>query len=253
MPVVLITGASSGIGAALAEVYAARGFDLLVLARRTERLQRLSETLQARYRRNVLGLACDVTDATSIEQSVAQGLGRFGHIDCVIANAGIGRGGAFEQLSVEDFRRVFETNFFGVLSTLRVCLPALKKSGGRIGVIGSVNSYFSMPRSTPYCASKAALRGFCDSLRPELSALGISLTLICPGLVESEIRGAADPAPAWLVMPAPQAARKIAAAVESRRAEVVITLHGKALVFLQRHAPWLVRAALRSPETTPRK
>jgi short-subunit dehydrogenase len=252
-PVVFITGASSGIGAALAEEYARRGSRLVLAARRMDRLTEQVGSFTARGA-EALAVECDVTVDGSCEAAIAAAVARFGRIDVVIANAGFGVAGGFEKLTLDDYRRQFETNVYGVLRTARAALPELVKTRGRLAAIGSVAGYLGSPRTSAYCMSKFAVRAWCASVRPEFAAHGVSLTHIAPGFVASEIRsvdnrgtyhpGADDPMPAWLVVPAGTAAREIWRAVESRRRERVITFHGKVLVFIERHFPWLVAALI---------
>lgn len=253
-PVVLITGASSGIGEALALEYARRGADLVLLARRAERLGRVAEQVRA-YGHNVLTLPCDVTHEDAVGAAVASAEREFGRIDTVIANAGFGVSGRFEQLSVEDYRRQFETNVFGVIRTARATLGALKQTRGRLAVLGSVAGYIAAPGMSPYAMSKFAVRAFAESVREELRPHGVSLTLISPGFVHSEIRrldrdgvfsaDKPDPVPSWLVVRADVAARQMIRAIERRRPEVVVTGHGKLMVQLARHTTWTTRTLTR--------
>ena len=137
-----------------------------------------------------------------------------------VANAGFGVVGTIEKLSVEDYRRQFETNVFARRSRpIKACLPELRKTRGRLVLIGSVAGYISTPNASPYAMSKFAIRALALALGPELAPSGVSVTLISPGFIESEIRQvdnrgvhhshAKDPLPSWLPMPADVAARKI--------------------------------------------
>ena len=251
--VVLITGASAGIGAALARQMAKEGASVVLTARRKERLETLASELEG-LGAKALAVACDVNDLDQVKAAVEQTLETFGKQDVVIANAGFGVSGSFSSLEEEDYRRQFETNVFGVLHTLRASLDALKASKGRFSLVGSVNSYISLPGTSAYGMSKFAVRALGMSLWTELKPHQVSCTLICPGFVESEIRQvnnqgefrekAKDPIPSWLVMPSEKAARQISKALYKRKNEVVITGHGKFAVFLQRHMPWFVQAVI---------
>jgi NADP-dependent 3-hydroxy acid dehydrogenase YdfG len=134
--VVLITGASSGIGAALAEEFARHGARLVLLARRIARLQSLAREIDPQGSR-VAVQACDINVDGDIERGVALALQRFGRIDIVIANAGYGVAGRFEQLTLDDYRAQFETNVFGVLRTAHASLAALKASRGTLVVMSA--------------------------------------------------------------------------------------------------------------------
>lgn len=251
--VVLVTGASSGIGAAVARELGKRGARLVLAARRRAALEELAAELASRGV-SAIAVECDVTKDGDPEAAVAAAVERFGALDAVVANAGFGVAGRFEALTIEDHRRQMETNLFGVLRTLLAALPEVKKRRGRIGVVGSVNGYVGTPATSSYCMSKFALRGLCDCLRVEMAPHGVSVTHLAPGFVESEIRfkdnrgklhsGAKDPVPSWLVASAEDAAEEIVTALERREKERVVTFHGKVAVFLQRHAPWIVDAVV---------
>ena len=122
---IIITGASSGIGAALAREFARRGARLALGARRLDRLQALRTELEAAGSEVVVA-ACDVRDRASLDRLVAEAVARFGGLDIVVANAGFGVSGRFDALSVDDYRRQFDTNVLGVLRTLHAALPALR-------------------------------------------------------------------------------------------------------------------------------
>ena len=251
--VFLITGASAGIGAALARELAGRGARLVLAARRLDRLQALAAALGPQTR--VVTVQADVTTDGAIEAAVAAGVAAFGALDGAIANAGFAVVGSAARLTLDDYRRQMETNFFGALRTTYAVLPALRESRGRLAFIGSTSGHVPVPRMSPYGASKFALRAFAQSIHDELSRDGISVTLLSPGFVVSDIgrvdnKGQlhdadASAAPAWLRMPTDKAARQIVNAIAARRREAIITAHGKLLVWLYRHAPWLVQAAIR--------
>jgi short-subunit dehydrogenase len=252
---VFITGASSGIGAALAREFAGEGADVALVARRVDRLEALASEIGKTGRRAVV-IACDVTRDGDLERAAGQARAALGKLDVVVANAGFGVTGKLETLSLDDYRRQLETNVFGVLRTVYATLDDLKKTRGRLVLIGSVSGHVAEPGSSAYSMSKFAVHGLAASLGHELAPYGVAVTLISPGFVESEIsqvdnRGVwrpqapRRPIPASLVMATPTAARKIVSAVARRRREVVITGFGKAAVVLQRHAPWLLAAVIR--------
>lgn len=252
--VVLITGASSGIGAALAREWARRGADVALCARRTDRLEEVARDCRALGRRAIV-VACDVTRDGDLERAVAAARSALGKIDVLVANAGFGVAGSLESLALDDYRRQLETNVFGVLRTIYAGLDEIRRTRGRLVLVGSVSGHVAMPGSSPYSMSKFALRALAESLGPELARHGVAVTLVSPGFVESEIRqvdnrgvrhaDARDPAPVWLQMPAATAAQHIVRAVARRRREAVITGHAKVVVFLQRHVPWLIAAGVR--------
>ena len=252
--VAFITGASSGIGAAMAREFARRGADVVLLARRWERLEALALEVRARGRR-ALSVRCDVTSDEDLENAVQATLEEFGRIDWVVANAGFGVSGAVHKLALEDYHRQFETNIFGVLRTVQATRDALIASRGSLAIMGSVMSFLSLPVSSPYAMSKHAVRALAGSLRAEMAKHGVGVTLLAPGFVISEIRqvdnqgqhneATRDKIPQWLSMDADKAAAKLVRAVIKRKREAVITGHGRVVVFLERHFPWLISFLVR--------
>lgn len=252
--VVFITGASSGIGESLAREFARRGAHVALTARRVDKLEALAAELTAAGVRT-LAIACDVTLDGDLEKAVAATREVLGPIDVVVANAGFGVAGRVDRIKLEDFRRQFETNVFGMLRTIYATLDDLKQTRGRLALIGSVSGWVSSPNVAPYAMSKFAVRALGDALWSELARDGVSVVSIHPGYVESEIRrvdnqgnhhpGARDPVPEWLQMPREKAARQIASAIAARKREAIITGHGKAIVGLQRLLPCVVARIMR--------
>jgi NADP-dependent 3-hydroxy acid dehydrogenase YdfG len=248
--VVFVTGASAGIGEAVAREAAAQGAKVVLAARRYDRVEAIASELGSSV---ALGVACDVTRDADLEKAIERAHA-FGPLDAMIANAGFGVGGKVERLTLGDYRRQFETNVFGVIRSVQAALPDLKQTRGRIGIVGSTNGYVSLPGWSAYCMSKHAVRSLADSLRLELAPDGVSVTHLAPGFIESEFRrvnnrseldgAATDPIPSWLVMPAPAAAKKILSAMLARSPERVITGHAKIAVSAARHAPALVTMTL---------
>ncbi len=246
--VALVTGASSGIGEAMALELARRGAAVVLAARRTERIEGIAERIRSQGG-TAIAERCDVTADGDLKRCVARATGELGRLDWVVANAGFGVGGPFEKLGLDDYRRQLETNLFGVIRTAAASLDALRASRGCLAIVGSVNSFLALPTVSAYCVSKFAVRAFARSLHHELKPDGVAVTLLAPGFVESEIRKVdnrgryreefKDTVPRWLVMPADSAARKMVDAMVRRRRTAVITLHGKLFVVIERHAPWL--------------
>ncbi len=253
--VVLITGASSGIGEELALQLARAGARLALAARRIERLEQLQCKIRDAGETEPLIIACDVTADEEPARAVAEIVAHWGRLDIVFANAGFGVVGSFAKLSLADYRRQFETNVFGVLRTLQAALPEIIRSHGQMVILGSVAGWTASPGASPYAMSKFAIRALANSITPELALLGVRVTLISPGFVESDIRrvdnqgklhaDAAEPIPRWLVMSRRRAVGYMLRAVARGKREVIITRHGKLFVWLERFAPWVLRIAAR--------
>jgi short-subunit dehydrogenase len=251
---VLVTGASAGIGAAVARELAVHGANLVLAARRRDRLDALAAELSGRVKVHVV--TADVTRDGDLERVVAEAEAAFGRLDVAVANAGFAVTGPFARLGLPDFRRQFETNVFGVLRTAYAALPALERAKGQLVLMGSVSGHVAGDRLAPYSMSKFAVRALAESIHDELAARDIAVTLLSPGFIVSDI-GRVDNdgawheedrsrAPRWLRVDTAAAAREIVAAIETRPREAVITTHGRLVVFLGRHAPWLLRALFRA-------
>lgn len=244
--VVWVTGASSGIGAALAKELIKEGAIVALSARRVERLEQLKKELG----KNAHVFPLDVQNKSMVDR-VAEAIGdKLGKIDTVIANAGYGVVGAVEKLTEEMWRKQFETNVFGVVWTVQAALPYLKRSKGRIAIMSSVAGKLAFGHGAAYSASKFALMGFANSLYLEMHKYGISVTTIAPGLVDSEIgmvdnlgrikdKERFDSKGLFFKWPTDRAAKVMLKAVHERRREEVITGHGKVAAFLGSYLPTL--------------
>jgi short-subunit dehydrogenase len=254
IPTVLITGASSGIGASLARAYAREGARLVLLARRRALLEQLAEELRGLGAAEVEVHEGDVTREGDVAKPVQALLARGIGLDIVYANAGFGVAGVLQRLTLADYQRQLDTNVVGLLRTIYETLPGLRHARGRLVLIGSVAGHVAAPGASAYSMSKFAVRGIAESLRGDLRDDGIGVTLVSPGFVDSDIRrtdnrgvlqaGAPDPVPAWLRVPTDKAVREIVRGVRRGRPEIVVTGHGKVLVFLSRHFHGLLRAVL---------
>jgi NAD(P)-dependent dehydrogenase (short-subunit alcohol dehydrogenase family) len=252
--VVLITGASSGIGAALAREFAREGAHTVLLARRIERIHTLAAELTGDGRRSV-ALAGDVTQDGDLERAVELARKEFGRLDVAVANAGFSVAGRLLDLTLDDYRRQMETNVFGVLRTLLAALPALQQTRGRIVLIGSMFGTMSIPGGTPYCMSKFALAGLAGGLGLELAPYGVSVTHVMAGVVDTEIYQVDNhglhsdtplrpPPPKMLRLPADRAARQIVSAAYRRKRNYILPVHARMGIFLQRHFPGLAYLAI---------
>lgn len=190
MPTVLITGTSTGIGRATAEILAARGFDVFATMRDLAKKAPLERSLSGGTSRGrVRFLQLDVADPASIRAAVDTVLAASGNkLDAVVHNAGVASAGALEDIPEADLRRVMETNFFGVLALTRALLPTFRaQRHGRIVIVSSQAAFAGQPANSIYCASKWAVEGWAESMAYELDPFGIDVVLIEPGPYRTEI------------------------------------------------------------------
>lgn len=196
--VVLITGASSGIGEGIARELASAGARLVLGARRTDRLEAIADELR-RSSAEVVTHALDVTDRASVDRFVAAGRDAFGQIDVIVNNAGIMPLSLMSSLKVDEWDRMIDVNIKGVLYGVAAVLPEMTaRKSGQIINIASIGALAVSPTAAVYCATKYAVRAISDGLRQENR--DIRVTCIYPGVVESELAGTiTDPAAAELM------------------------------------------------------
>jgi len=238
---VLITGASSGIGKALAFEFAQKGAILTLTSRRRSALHRVAVEIQERHPnlKKPLVVSCDISKNEDVERLIACCVEQMGGIDILINNAGISVYGKTDRTTLQDFHSVMDVNFFGSLHCIFGVLPYMKKRGkGLIVNIASVAALHGVPYLGAYGASKAALSTLCQSLRAEWLKYGIEFMLVYPDYTQSEIfrnekkvGGACrQPGP---YTPANKVAETIVDSIEGHKKEVVLSLRGKALKVLQ--------------------
>lgn len=189
-PVFLITGASSGIGAATARQAAQAGYRLVLAARSAGKLEALAEELGGPKR--ALALPCDVTEWEQQQAMAAQALDAFGRLDVVFANAGFGARRGFLEESPEHWKAMVLTNVYGAALTLRATLPALRESRGHLLLTGSVAGRRALPGSL-YSCTKWAITAMGEAARQELDGSGVRVTLIEPGVVATSFFDAGAP------------------------------------------------------------
>jgi len=217
--VVWLTGASSGIGEALAIELAARGAKLAITARRAEILTRLSNDLSAKGGA-VAALPGDVEDRSQMHEVAQEIRARFGKIDCLISNAGTHRFTVPEKFDAEEYRAIMNLNFGGMLNCIEAVLPEMIESkSGHIVAVASLAGYRALPRAAAYGASKAAMIHFLDSLRFHMAEYNIPVTTVNPGFVKTPLTDKNDFSMPFLVSAA-DAAKTICNGVAKQKAEV---------------------------------
>lgn len=232
--VVIVTGASAGIGKSLAFLLASQCAKVVIAARRAERLEKIAETCRI-FCGEVMVLPTDVSDEAQCKDLIEKTIARYGKLDMLINNAGMAASALFDEFpDLCLFKRTMEINFYGAVYCTYYALPYLKQNHGRIVAISSLGGKTAIPYNTPYCASKYALHGFYDSLRMELYRSGVSCTVVCPSWVatefhESQLNKAGVPrglhGRAYYTkrtMTSDQCAKTILDAAEKRRREVLL-------------------------------
>ena len=199
--VVIVTGASSGIGEAVSRRLFGSGFRLVLAARRGERIQSLKKELEpasqipsaAALPSRILGVTGDITKKDDRERLVSEAMRVFGRIDGLVNNAGFGQRGPIEMVPVESIRRNFETNLFSLIALTQLVIPIMRSQGeGRIINVGSVAGRIARPFSSVYDATKHALEAITDGLRGEMLPFGIRVSLIQPGFILTEFLDVAN-------------------------------------------------------------
>ena len=254
--VVWITGASSGIGAALAEAFAREGATLVLSARRRAELDQVAATCGGAGH---LVLPLDLTKPETFPSSAEEVYRRFGRIDILVHNGGISQRARVEDTRLDVDRRLMEVNYFGAVALTKAVLPAMQSArSGHFVVISSVAGKVGTPHRSAYSATKHALHGFFDCLRAENADRGLSVTMICPGFIRTEVSKNAltgDGTPTNVTgqdiasgHPADLTANQILAAVHGKESEAYVGAFGKerlALV-LKRVWPGLLERLVRN-------
>lgn len=247
----VITGATSGIGRETAIEFARAGANVVIAGRREQRLQQLVSEIESTGG-HALGVVTDVAEQAQVDHLIESAVERFGRIDILVNNAGVAFAGRFDQMTLEDFRRVMDVNFWGAVYASKAAVTRmLEQRGG--GVIINVSSIFGkrgVPFQTAYCASKFALAGFSQALRAEVMSNGIDVSTIFPGAVETEIFESAANQTGMEVpgfvpkFPAKAMAKIIVQTARFPQPEVVMALDAQAINFFSKLAPGLMDLAL---------
>lgn len=239
---VVITGASSGIGAALALEVARRGGNL-VLGSRTGK----TDPALSNFTVKVLHVITDVSGQESCKKLIEKAVEEFGRIDILINNAGISMRAIFEEVDLEVLHKLMDTNFWGTVYCTKYALPWLLKSKGSLVGISSIAGYKGLPGRTGYSASKFAMQGFLEVVRIENMKKGLHVLIACPGFTTSNIRNVAlskdgtsqgeTPLDEGKLMSAEAVAKAVCDATENRKERLTLTFQGKLTVLLNKFFP----------------
>ncbi len=250
--VVVVTGASAGIGAELARRLADGGAWLVLAARDAGRLEEVAAECRARGGR-ALAVPTDVGEEAQCAALVERTVAEYGRLDTLVNNAGLSMWARFEEVTdLSVFERIMRVNYLGCVYCTHHALPHLKRARGRIVGVSSLTGRTGVPTRSAYAASKHAMAGLFDSMRIELDGTGVSVTMIYPGFVSTEIRERAigpdgrplgagnSPVRESEVMTAEECARRIVDAAAVRKREVVMTARAKVGMWLKLFAPGVV-------------
>jgi short-subunit dehydrogenase len=249
---VIVTGASSGIGKAIAFELARKGARLVLTSRRFDILEKVAQEIENTFPQvtSPLVIACDVVNREQVNRVIHFCVEYFGGIDILVNNAGIGVYGSSEKTSSEDFRSQMEVNFLGSVHFILEALPLMKQARkGLIVNVSSLAAKHGVPYLGAYGASKAALAVLSQSLRAELARSGISVLTVYPGYTETDlfkkekkVGGARRPTGPYT---SPQkVAEAVIKSIEKEKYELIPSVKGKALILCQSLMPWLVRKAM---------
>lgn len=248
--IVLITGASSGIGQASAIQFAKKGAKLILVSRNIEKLNQISEDLK-RFNASSFIFECDVSDKLQVNKISKIILDKFGSVDILVNNAGFAVYGSVYNLSIEEIESQMKTNYFGMIYFVKNFLPSMiKKKSGHIVNVASVAASFGLPGIAPYCASKFAMLGFSEGLKYELKGTGVGITVVSPIMVRTNFFNH----PSFKNMPnysstalnPETVAKAIVRASNSPRLEIIVPGFVRGAVWLKNTFPYLITPILNS-------
>ncbi|UII34411.1 SDR family oxidoreductase [Fulvivirga ulvae] len=247
--VVIITGGSSGIGKALAEVFGKNGSKIMITGRKKEPLDQAVTELKDQGI-EAIGFQSDVSKEEDNKRMAEEALQRYGRIDILINNAGISMRALFEDVDLNVVKQVMDINFYGVLYATKYCLPSILENKGSVIGISSIAGFRGLPGRTGYSASKFALQGFLEVLRTEMLKKGVHVLTACPGFTASNIRKSSltadgsqqgeSPRKEEKMMTAEECANHIYKATKKRKKHLILTAQGKMTVFLNKWFPGLM-------------
>ncbi len=244
---VVITGASSGIGKALAQEMAKRGANIVLAARQYVTLCEITAELEKAYGVKALAIQADVSKEEDCEALVKQTILTFGKLDVLINNAGLSMRALFKDLDLSVLKNLMDVNFWGTVYCTKYALPEILKTTGSIVAVSSIAGYRGLPGRTGYSSSKFAMNGFMESLRAELLKTGVHVMVACPGFTTSNIRVAAlsqdgtahgeTSMEEGKMMTAEEVAQRICDGIEQKKRTLIMTRQGKLAVWVNKLFP----------------
>jgi short-subunit dehydrogenase len=244
--VIIITGASSGIGKACALDFASYQCKLVLAARSMDKLKTVAEACKA-MGAEVIPVSCDVAKEDDCKTLIDETINTFGTIDVLVNNAGISMRAIFEQTELNVIRRVMDINFWGTVYCTKYALPYILRQKGSVVGVSSIAGYKGLPGRTGYSASKFAIQGFLEALRCENMKKGLHVLIACPGYTASNIRNTAlnnkgksqseTPLDESKLMQPEEVAANITNAIIKRRRTIILTAQGKLAVWLNKFFP----------------
>lgn len=251
--VVIVTGASSGIGLACAKEFCSLGANVVLASRSEEKIKSYSHELSCE---NSLCLAVrtDVTKEEDCKRLIDIALEKFGRIDVLINNAGISMRALFDEVEISVLERVMNVNFWGTVYCTKYALPHIRKNKGVVVGISSIAGFHGLPGRTAYSASKAAMMGFLESVRIENLRSGMQVLVLSAGFTSSNIRVSAldahgnpqgnSPREEGKMMPPEAVAKNVVRSIRKKKRNRIMTVEGQLMVFLQRIIPKLVDSTI---------
>ena len=241
--VIVVTGASSGIGLAAAKLFGSCGAKVVMAARSLEKM----EAMAPEVGKEVLCVRCDVSVEQDCKALVEKTVERFGRIDILVNNAGLSMRAMFKDLDLVVIKRLMDVNFWGTVYCTKYALPYLLEARGQVVGVISIAGYSALPARCAYSSSKYAIRGFLDTLRIEHLKDGLNVLVFAPGYTESNVRNAAlvadgsaqgkTPLEEGKLMSAERCAEYLAKGLRKRKSELILTTLGKATVWMHRRFP----------------
>jgi len=244
--VVIVTGASSGIGRAIAKEFASKGAKVVLASRNLEKLSQIREEIE-KTGGTAIALSTDVSDEVQCKELIEKTINLFGRIDILVNNAGISMRANFQDVELDVLKKVMDTNFWGTVYCTKFALPYLLERKGSIIGISSIAGITPLPARTGYVASKHAMDGFLETIRVENNDTDLHVLLVHPGFTTSNIRNTAlnelgipqmeTPLKEDKLMPAERVAREVVIGILQKKKSITLTTEGRLITWIYKYMP----------------